>query len=65
MCTNSGRMYNTPEGGSCGSNNLVYLVICKVCHKQYVGETSRTLKQRFYEHFYYWRNLKYQAKAPP
>ncbi len=63
MCTNSGR-YKTPEGRSCGSNNLLYLVTCKVCHKQYVGETSRTLKQRFYEHFYDWRNLKYTAKAP-
>ncbi len=46
MCTNSGRMYKTSEGGSCGSNNLVY-------------------QNRFCEHFYDWRNLKYQAKAPP
>ncbi len=63
MCTNTGRMYKTPKGGSCGSNNVVYLVTCKVCHKHYVGETSRTL--RFYEHFYDWKNLKYPARAPP
>ncbi len=64
MCTNSTRTYSTPQGGSYGCNNLVYLVTCKICHKQYVGETSRTLKQRFYEHFYDWRNLKYPARAP-
>ncbi len=53
------------KGGSCGSNKVAYLVTCKVCHKQYVGETSRTLKQRFNEHFYNWKNLKYPARAPP
>ncbi len=52
MSTNSGRMYKTPDGGSCGSNNVVYLVTCKVCHKHYLGETFRTLKQRFYVNFY-------------
>ncbi len=65
MSTNSGRKYKTQDGGSWGSNNVVYLVTWKVCHKQYVGETFRTLKQRFYEHFYDWINLKYPAKAPP
>ncbi len=38
---------------------------CYLQDLPYVGETSRTLKQRFYEHFYYWRNLKYPARAPP
>ncbi len=52
LSTNSTRTYSTPQGGSCGYNNLVYLVTCKIFNKQYVGETSRTLKQRFYEHFY-------------
>ncbi len=64
MSTNTGRMYKTPEGGSYGSNNVVYLVTCKLCYKQYVGNTSRTLKQRIYEHFYDWKNLKYPARAP-
>ncbi len=30
-----------------------------------MGETPRSLKEMFYEHFYDWRNLKYPAKAPP
>ena len=63
-CTNTGRTYKTPEGGSCGCNNLVYLVTCKKCKCQYVGETLRTLKERFYGHFYDIRNAKNPNLAP-
>ena len=36
----------------CGSLNVVYLVSCRVCSVQYVGETSRPANVRWYEHLY-------------
>ncbi|XP_078372690.1 uncharacterized protein LOC144656333 [Oculina patagonica] len=35
---------------TCNSTNLVYMIQCKRCNKQYVGETKRTLRERFTEH---------------
>ena len=42
---------------SCSSDNLIYLINCKRCIKkdptlpcQYIGQTSRTLRERFGEH---------------
>ncbi len=37
---------------NCQSNNLIYLISCKKCLAQYVGETHRTLGERIYEHLY-------------
>ncbi len=48
--TVTGRSYTNPQGGSCGSNNLVYIVTCKKCSKQYVGETTNSINKRFYQH---------------
>ena len=31
---------------NCKSKNLIYLVDCKKCGKQYIGETKRHLHQR-------------------
>ena len=39
----------------CDSSNLIYLINCNKCGKQYVGETGRKLKYRFTEHL---RDLK-------
>ena len=36
----------------CTSVNVVYLVTCKVCRLQYVGETSRAAGVRWAEHLY-------------
>ena len=30
--------------------NLIYMIECKRCKKQYIGETNRTLRERFTEH---------------
>ncbi len=66
MSTVTGRSYTTPpRGGSCGSNNLVYLVTCTKCSKQYVGETSNSINKRFYQHMYENNHLKYPDNAPP
>jgi hypothetical protein len=35
---------------SCNSSNLVYLITCQRCYMQYVGETSRTLRDRLNDH---------------
>ena len=34
----------------CSTNNIIYLLGCKKCPQQYIGETERTLKDRFAEH---------------
>ena len=31
---------------SCNSKNLIYLIQCKKCHSQYIGETKRKLNER-------------------
>ena len=35
---------------SCHSKNLIYLIECKRCHLQYIGETKSQLSERFGEH---------------
>ena len=35
---------------NCNSKNVIYMVQCNRCHKQYIGETKRRLKDRFNEH---------------
>ena len=34
----------------CNSKNVIYMVHCNRCHKQYIRETKRRLKDRFNEH---------------
>jgi len=34
----------------CDSHNIIYLINCTKCRKQYVGQTSRKLKMRLNEH---------------
>ena len=49
----TGRKYYAKHSVTCISKNLVYCITCKICEKQYVGQTKNTLKQRFQSHFYY------------
>jgi len=35
---------------NCNSNNIIYLIPCNKCHKQYVGQTGRKLKDRLNNH---------------
>ncbi len=49
--TSTGRSYATLKNITCKSSNLVYLITCKVCNLQYVGQTYRTLSERFQGHF--------------
>jgi hypothetical protein len=40
----------------CQTSNLVYCANCDRCCEQYIGETSKTLAQRFSQHRGYVRN---------
>ena len=44
------RTFRLHHNFSCKSSNIVYLVTCLRCSKQYVGETGRTLGQRTTDH---------------
>ena len=39
-----------PAPGSCVSYNIIYLVLCRICSKPYVGRSTRLLRTRFGEH---------------
>ena len=42
--------YNTMQNISCRSSNVIYCITCKVCGKQYVGQTLRKIRDRLSEH---------------
>ena len=44
------------EEVNCQTKNVIYIIGCQKCNEQYVGETSRTLQERFVEHLGYVRN---------
>lgn len=39
-----------PAPGSCTTYNIIYLVLCTVCNKPYVGRSTRMMRVRFGEH---------------
>ena len=41
---------------SCKSHNLIYCITCKVCNKQYIGQTKNRIQDRFKGHFNNIRN---------
>ena len=41
---------------NCKTTNCIYLLGCKRCPQQYIGETDRSLKERFLEHKGYVNN---------
>ena len=46
----TGRKYKCKHNVTCRSSNVIYCLTCKVCSKQYVGQTKRKLMRRLYEH---------------
>ena len=44
------RTYNTHGQATCDTPCVVYLIQCKVCGLQYVGQTQKSLKARFATH---------------
>ena len=49
----TGRTYTGPTNYTCRTQNVVYLITCKQCKEQYVGETYRTFGERMKEHMRY------------
>ena len=54
---NTGQTRTIHRNLSCSSDNLIYMINCKRCLKtdttlpsQYIGQTGRTLRERFREH---------------
>ena len=48
--TKSGTTYTIRHSFTCTSSNLIYLVTCKKCNKQYVGLTTKQLNVRVNHH---------------
>ena len=48
--TTTGIHYPIRHSFTCSSSNLIYLITCKRCKKQYIGFTTRTLKYRVNHH---------------
>ena len=46
----TGEMRTIHDHIDCNSKNLIYMIHCLRCHKQYISETKRRLKDRFNEH---------------
>ena len=46
----TGEKYSVKQFMTCKTQNLVYLIQCKRCGQQYVGQTGRALKERVNEH---------------
>lgn len=47
----TGREYMCKTNVNCQSSNLIYAIQCKVCNKQYVGQTGNRVMDRFQGHF--------------
>ena len=46
----SRRTYNTHGHATCDTQYVVYLIQCKKCGRQYVGQTQKSLKARYAKH---------------
>lgn len=44
------RIFNIRHNLTCKSSNIIYLITCKRCNKQYVGQTGRALAERLNDH---------------
>ena len=46
----TGRTHKTMWNVTCKSSNVIYILTCKICGMQYVGQTQRELGKRLDEH---------------
>ena len=54
----TGRSYDGPTKYKCGTRNVIYLITCRQCKKQYIGQTYRPYRERISEHLRYVRKKK-------
>ena len=50
ICNVTKITHETKTNITCRSSNLIYCITCKKCQMQYVGQTKRTLMERFQGH---------------
>ncbi len=50
---------------TCKFNNLIYLISCKICQSQYVGQTMNSIQMRFQKHLNDISHCMDWSKAPP
>ena len=46
----TGETYHIKSHITCTTFNVIYVIQCRLCNLQYIGETKRRLKDRFNEH---------------
>ena len=56
ISTSTGRKYRTQTRISCTSSNVIYLIQCNLCKKQYVGQTRNKILIRLNQHYSSIRN---------
>jgi len=70
-CTNqarsniSGWAYITCGLANCNTKYVVYMIQCKKCNKQYVGQTGQSLRQRIAAHLRNFRDHRVEHHAQP
>jgi len=50
ISTTTGLHHKMQHSLSCSSQNIIYVITCNSCKRQYVGETTRTLRERLTDH---------------
>lgn len=50
-CTN-GKVFNIASFIICNTQFIIYVITCDICQIQYVGRTTRRLRDRLYDHLY-------------
>ena len=53
------------SNSSCSSKEVVYIIKCKKCPYFYIGQTSKTVKDRIYQHLNSIRSFKLFVKHTP
>lgn len=50
--TSTGKSYKIQSFINCNTRYIVYVITCTICSIQYVGRTTRRLRDRLYDHLY-------------
>ena len=54
-------IYSLKSDLACDTNNVIYLINCKICKKQYVGQTCQPLRNRMALHL---SNIRHEIEGP-
>lgn len=58
---NTGQTFNISGNITCETKTIIYLITCRACNKQYIGETGRGLRDRLNNHK---SDIKNQRRTP-